>query len=202
MFTGIIRDVGRIAAINRKEGEDPVFTIETALDTAKWDIGASICCSGVCLTVIAKDTGRFDVQLSPETMERTTASAWQVGTPVNLEESLKMGDELGGHLVSGHVDGMGRVEKVMPDGGSHRFIFSVPVELAPFIAQKGSVAINGVSLTVNAVDNVRFSINIIPHTWDVTTFGQLKAGDAVNVEVDLFARYIARQLDMRQISEK
>ncbi len=197
MFTGIIRALGRLDTVTETDGQDMVITISTELPVKDWKIGDSIACSGVCLTVIEKEGNAFKVQVSRETQERTTIPEWKQGQTINLEESLRMGDDLGGHLVTGHVDGVGKVDSIVPDGSSHRVIFSVPQNLAPFVAQKGSVAIDGVSLTVNAVDGNRFSVNIIPHTWEVTTFGRLKPGSVVNVEVDLFARYIARQLEFR-----
>lgn len=197
MFTGIIRALGRLDTVTETDGQDMVITISTELPVKDWKIGDSIACSGVCLTVIEKEGNAFKVQVSRETQERTTIPEWKQGQTINLEESLRMGDDLGGHLVTGHVDGVGKVDSIVPDGSSHRVIFSVPQNLAPFVAQKGSVAIDGVSLTVNAVDGNRFSVNIIPHTWEVTTFGRLKPGSPVNVEVDLFARYIARQLEFR-----
>lgn len=197
MFTGIIRALGRLDTVTETDGQDMVISISTELPVQNWKIGDSIACSGVCLTVIEKSGNVFKVQVSRETQERTTIPEWKQGQTINLEESLRMGDDLGGHLVTGHVDGVGKVESIVPDGSSHRVIFSVPQALAPFVAQKGSVAIDGISLTVNAVDANRFSVNIIPHTWDVTTFGGLKPGSMVNVEVDLFARYIARQLEFR-----
>ncbi len=195
MFTGIVTDVGRVAAI-AKAG-DTRFTIETAYDTATIEIGASIACSGACHTVVDKGPGWFAVTSSAETLSRTTLGGWRVGTRVNLERSLRLGDELGGHLVSGHVDGTARVLDSRPEGDSVRFAFEAPPELARFIAPKGSVALDGVSLTPNEVDGARFGVNVIAHTRAVTTFGTLAPGDAVNLEIDVLARYVARMAEGR-----
>ncbi len=195
MFTGIITDVGRVRAVERQG--DTRFTVETAFDMETVPIGASIANNGVCLTVVEKgffETGLswFAVQASAETLSKTTLGGWAEGTRVNLERALKVGDELGGHIVSGHVDGVATVADVRPDGESKRYTFEVPAGLAKYIASKGSVALDGVSLTVNEVDGARFGVNIIPHTQDATTFGGLKAGDRVNLEIDMLARYVAR----------
>ena len=190
MFTGIITHLGRVAAIER-DG-DTRFTIATDLDMASVPLGASIANSGVCLTVVAREPGWFAVQASHETLACTTLGGWQVGTPVNLERSLRLGDELGGHLVFGHVDGVARVTAITPVGDSRRFEFEAPAELARLIAVKGSVALDGVSLTVNEVSGARFSINIIPHTQQCTTFGTMTPNQPVNLEVDMLARYVAR----------
>ena len=190
MFTGIITDVGRVRSIERSG--DTRFTIETVFDMETVPIGASIANNGVCLTVVDKGPGWFAVQASGETLSKTTLGGWAEGTRVNLERALKMGDELGGHIVSGHVDGVARVVEVRPDGESVRLTFEAPADLEKFVAPKGSVALDGVSLTVNEVDGARFGVNIIPHTQVATTFGQLKPGDAVNMEIDMLARYVAR----------
>ncbi|MCW2237152.1 riboflavin synthase [Azospirillum canadense] len=190
MFTGIITDVGRVRAVERQG--DTRFTVETAFDMETVPIGASIANNGVCLTVVEKGPGWFAVQASAETLSKTTLGGWAEGTRVNLERALKVGDELGGHIVSGHVDGVATVADVRADGESKRFTFEVPAELAKYIASKGSVALDGVSLTVNEVNGARFGVNIIPHTQDATTFGGLKAGDRVNLEIDMLARYVAR----------
>ncbi len=190
MFTGIITDVGRVRAVERQG--DTRFTVETAFDMETVPIGASIANNGVCLTVVEKGPGWFAVQASAETLSKTTLGGWQEGTRVNLERALKVGDELGGHIVSGHVDGVASVVDVRPDGESKRFTFEAPANLAKYVASKGSVALDGVSLTVNEVDGARFGVNIIPHTQDATTFGALKAGDRVNLEIDMLARYVAR----------
>jgi riboflavin synthase len=191
MFTGIITDVGRVRSI-RQTNRDRRFEIETAYDLDGVEIGASISHAGCCLTVVEKGDGWFAVEVSAETLSMTTLGNWIQGDPINLERAAKLGDELGGHLVSGHVDGVGEVLSVTPEGGSHRFRFRVPAPLHRFIAPKGSIAVDGVSLTVNEVDADVFGVNIIPHTWEVTTLGQLKAGSRVNLEIDVLARYVAR----------
>jgi len=195
MFTGIVTDVGRVRHIEKLG--DTHFVISTALDLANVPMGASIACSGVCLTVVDKGTGKdnwFAVTASGETLSKTTLGAWKVGDPVNLERPMRVGDEFGGHIVSGHVDGVAEVKLAAPEGESTRMMFEVPVALAKFIAPKGSVALDGVSLTVNEVDGTRFGVNIIPHTFKVTTFGKVKPGSKVNLEIDLLARYVARTL--------
>jgi riboflavin synthase len=191
MFTGIITDVGRIRAVKDTD-RDRRFEVESAYDMAGVDIGASICHSGCCLTVVEKGDGWFAVEVSGESLSLTTLSGWKVGTAVNLERATRMGDELGGHIVSGHVDGMGEVVSVAPEGGSHRVSVRAPAPLHRFIAPKGSIAIEGVSLTVNEVEGEVFGVNIIPHTWDVTTLGRLQPGSRVNLEIDVLARYVAR----------
>jgi riboflavin synthase len=191
MFTGIITDVGRVRSI-RETDRDRRFEIETAYDLAGLDIGASVSHAGCCLTVVEKGEGWFAVEVSGETLSLTTLGDWAQGDPVNLERAARLGDELGGHIVSGHVDGVGEVISVTPEGGSHRFRIRAPAPLHRFIAPKGSIAIEGVSLTVNAVEDDVFGVNIIPHTWDVTTLGRLKAGSRVNLEIDVLARYVAR----------
>jgi riboflavin synthase len=192
MFTGIITDVGRVRQLRR--GELLELTIATTFDTAAITIGASIACSGACLTVVAVEPGAFAVQASVETLACTTIAEWEEGTPVNLEKPLRLGDELGGHLVLGHVDGTARIVERRPEAESVRFVFEAPEELAPFIAPKGSVALDGISLTVNEVAQNRFGVNIIPHTLACTNFGALQAGQRMNLEVDLIARYVARLL--------
>lgn len=194
MFTGIITDIGKIRALEQRG--DLRATIQTNYITADIDLGASIACSGVCLTVIQKGTDWFTVDISAETLRCSNAGAWTLGTHLNLERALKVGDELGGHIVSGHVDGVGKVIAIEPAGGSHAVWFAAPPELAPYIAPKGSVTLNGVSLTVNEVvdvtDGVHFTINIIPHTWQHTSFGTAAVGDAINIEIDVLARYLSR----------
>ena len=190
MFTGIITDIGRVRSI--KPRGDTRFEIETAYDTATIEIGASIACSGACLTVVDKGDDWFAVDVSAETLARTNLGAWKQGTPINLERSLRLGDELGGHIVLGHVDGVGSLASVAPEGDSLRFRFEVPPDLRSFVAQKGSITVNGVSLTVNEVDGASFGVNIIPHTQQMTTFGKMAAGDRINLEVDVLARYVAR----------
>lgn len=199
MFTGLITDVGRVAAVEQRG--DTRLTIETRFDMDTVELGASIACNGVCLTVVEKGPGRFAVDVSGETLSKTTVGNWAVGTPVNLERSLRFGDELGGHLVYGHVDGVLEVLGVKPEGDSHRWTFRAPEHLARFIAPKGSVALDGVSLTVNEVEGAVFGVNIIPHTAEKTSFGTLKPGDRMNLEVDMLARYVERMLGAR-ISEK
>ncbi|HEY0301336.1 MAG TPA: riboflavin synthase [Rhizomicrobium sp.] len=193
MFTGIVTDVGRVRHIEKRG--DTHVVISTNYDLSNVEMGASIACSGVCLTVVDKGAGKdawFAVTVSGETLSRTTLGSWKVGDPVNLERPMRVGDEFGGHIVSGHVDGVAEVRLVVPEGESARFTFEVPVALSRFIASKGSVALDGVSLTVNEVDGTRFGVNIIPHTQKVTTFGKLKPGSKANLEVDLMARYVAR----------
>ncbi|MAF47898.1 MAG: riboflavin synthase [Rhodospirillales bacterium] len=193
MFTGIITDVGAVRAV--VPGGVTRYEIETAYDLASIAIGASIACSGACHTVVEKGAGWFAVESSAETLSKTTLGNWQVGTPVNLERPLKASDELGGHMVSGHVDGVGEVMSIEADGDSKRFSFAAPAGMMRFIAPKGSVAVDGVSLTVNEVEGDRFGVNIIPHTEANTTFGRLQPGDPVNLEIDLVARYVARLLE-------
>jgi riboflavin synthase len=192
MFTGIVTDVGRVLRLRRGELLD--LTIATAFDTSAIALGASIACSGACLTVVALDPGAFTVQASLETLTRTTLGEWKEGTPVNLEKSLRLGDELGGHLVLGHIDGTAQIVERRPEAESVRFVFEAPGELAPFIAPKGSVALDGVSLTINEVAQNRFGVNIIPHTLACTNFGGLQVGQRMNLEIDLIARYVARLL--------
>ena len=192
MFTGIITDIGRVRRLRRGELLD--LKIATAFDTSAIPLGASIACSGACLTVVAVEPGAFAVQASVETLARTTLGEWEEGTLVNLEKSLRLGDELGGHLVLGHVDGMARIVERRSEAESVRFVFEAPEELALFIAPKGSVALDGVSLTVNEVAQNRFGVNIIPHTLACTTFGSVRAGQRMNLEIDLIARYVARLL--------
>lgn len=192
MFTGIITDLGQVRRLRRSELLD--LTIATSFDTSAIPIGASIACSGACLTVVAVEPGAFSAQASAETLARTTLGAWEEGTPVNLEKSLRVGDELGGHLVVGHVDGLARIVERHPEAESVRFVFEAPEELALFIAPKGSVALDGVSLTVNEVSGNRFSVNIIPHTLSCTNFAEAHPGQQMNLEIDLIARYVARLL--------
>ena len=191
MFTGIVTDVGRVRAV-RDTNRDRRFEIETKFDLSAVDIGASISHAGCCLTVVEKDDGWFAVEVSGETLSLTTLADWQEGRPVNLERAAKVGDELGGHIVSGHVDGIGEVISIESEGGSHRVQVRVPRPLHRYIAPKGSITIEGVSLTVNEVEDDVFGVNLIPHTWDVTTLGTLKVGSRVNLEIDMLARYLAR----------
>src|SRR5688500_4029494 len=203
MFTGIITDVGRIDAV--EERGDLRLRIGCGYDMATVDLGASIACSGVCLTVVDKGAGWFAVDVAAETRSRTAAGMWAEGTRLNLERPLRVGDELGGHIVTGHVDGVGEVVSVAAEGDSTRVTIEAGAELAPYIVEKGSLAIDGVSLTVNEAETlpggfVRFGINVIPHTARQTTFDQVAAGRAVNIEIDIFARYIGRILNQRSIS--
>ena len=191
MFTGIVTDVGRVRSIKETE-RDRRFEIATAFDLSGVELGASISHAGCCLTVVDKGEGWFAVEVSGETLSKSTLGRWGEGTPVNLERAARLGDELGGHIVSGHVDGVGEVLSVEPEGGSRRIRIRVPAPLHRYIAPKGSIAVEGVSLTVNEVEGDIFGVNIIPHTWEVTTLGALAAGDHVNLEIDMLARYLAR----------
>jgi riboflavin synthase len=193
MFTGIVTDIGTIDRVERRG--DTRVVVATAYDTATVDLGASIACSGVCLTVVDKGPAWFAVDVSGETIART-ADQWHQGRRLNLERAMKLGDELGGHIVTGHVDGVATVTGIAADGDSLRIGFAAPAALAPFLAPKGSVTIDGVSLTVNEVedtaDGTAFAINLIPHTQAVTTLGGLRQGQSVNVEIDVLARYLQR----------
>jgi riboflavin synthase len=196
MFTGIVTDVGKILTVTPGGAAgDRRFVVQTKHDLASVPIGASIAHSGCCLTVIEKGSDWFAVEASGETLDKTHLGDWKEGTRLNLELSLKLGDELGGHLVYGHVDGIGTIVSMMPEGGSVRFVFEAPPELARFVASKGSVAVDGISLTVNEVDGNRFGVNVISHTQAVTTLGTAKVGQRVNLEVDMLARYVARLLE-------
>lgn len=192
MFTGIVTDIGTVRAVETRG--DTRARIACNYDMAGVDIGASIACEGVCLTVVGKGEDWFDVDISAETLAVTAIgeNGWPVGERLNLERALRVGDELGGHIVSGHVDGTAVIEAMEPEGDSLRITFRAPDHLARFIAPKGSVALNGTSLTVNEVDGSRFGVNLIPHTQAVTTWGEAKVGDSVNLEVDTMARYVAR----------
>jgi riboflavin synthase len=193
MFTGIITDVGKVRSVEKRG--DTHFVIATTYDVGSIDIGASIACSGVCLTVTGKGHGGdrwFAVSASGETVSKTTIGRWKEGQSINLERPLRLGDELGGHIVAGHVDGVAEVTSVASEGESRRISFAAPKELLRFIAPKGSIALDGVSLTVNEVERDGFGVNIIPHTLKVTTFGAARKGSKVNLEVDLLARYVAR----------
>ena len=192
MFTGIITDLGRVRAI--AFGPTTRLEIATAYDTATVAMGASVACNGCCLSVVEKGAGWFAFECSRETLDKTNIGDWKVGTLVNLERALKVGDELGGHLVSGHVDGVGKILSITPDGGSLRITVEAPMAMARSIAPKGSIVLDGISLTVNEVEGNRFGINIIPITQEVTNLGRAKAGDRVNLEIDLIARYVARLL--------
>jgi len=195
MFTGIITDLGKVKAILKRG--DTRFQISTSYDTKSIDIGASISCSGTCLTVVDKGKNWFAVEVSNETLTKTTLGLWVKGTQVNLERSMTLGDEFGGHIVTGHIDGVGVIKSIESDGDSLRFEFITPSDLSSFIAQKGSVTVNGVSLTVNTIIENIFTTNIIPHTKNVTTFKTAKVNDSVNLEIDLLSRYVARLLERK-----
>lgn len=200
MFTGLVTDVGEVMSIDGGR-----FAIRTAMSGPIVTLGASISCDGVCLTVTGfrPDTDRggegtvFKVDVSNETLSKTTLGTWRPGQRINLEPALQVSDRLGGHVVSGHVDGLARIVSVTPDGESRRFVFAAPEHLAMYIAPKGSVALDGTSLTVNEVAGNRFGVNLIPHSLTVTTWGAKSAGDNVNLEVDVFARYVARLMEFR-----
>lgn len=194
MFTGIVTDMGEIRDLT--QAGDLTARIGTRYDTGGIDIGASIACDGVCLTVVTLGPDWFDVQISAETLSKTNLGGWAAGQRINLERALKVGDELGGHIVSGHVDGLAEVVSVTDEGDSTRVQLRAPEALAKFIAPKGSVALNGTSLTVNEVQGAVFGINFIPHTKEVTTWGRVAVGDRVNLEVDTMARYVARLAEM------
>ncbi len=196
MFTGIITDVGTVRSIV-KTG-DTRIEITTRFDTGSIDIGASICCSGACMTVVEKRDDWFAVEASAETLSKTVLGTWAEGTRVNLERALKAGDEMGGHVVSGHVDGTAEITGLENEGDSLRVSFKIVDELKCFIAPKGSVTLNGVSLTVNEVDDDTFGVNLIAHTQVGTTLGNLSLGDVVNVEIDMLARYVARLLEIER----
>ncbi|MEM8776819.1 MAG: riboflavin synthase [Pseudomonadota bacterium] len=194
MFTGIITDIGEIRGLEQRG--DLRARVSTSYDMGNVDMGASIACDGVCLTVVGKGEDWFDVDVSAETVSKTNLGTWTEGRSVNLERALKVGDELGGHIVSGHVDGLADVIEVHDEGDSTRVTLRAPKELARFIAPKGSVALNGTSLTVNEVDGCDFGINFIPHTKEMTTWGRTVVGDQVNLEIDTLARYVSRLAEM------
>ena len=200
MFTGIITDKGRIESV--EERGDLRVRISCGYDMAGVDLGASIACSGVCLTVVDKGPGWFAVDVSAETRSRTAPGMWAQGKPLNLERALKVGDELGGHIVTGHVDGVGEIAALDPEGDSVRIGVVADRALAAYVAAKGSIALDGVSLTVNQVEplpdgGVAFGVNIIPHTAAATNFGTLAAGDRINIEIDILARYLGRMMEVR-----
>ena len=198
MFTGIITAIGTIASIE-KDG-DWTIHIKTPWRCEEIALGASIACSGVCLTVIDRKDDWFSVAVSEESLSRTTIGHWTDGTRINLERALSIGDELGGHIVSGHVDGLARLVSVTPSGDSHALVFEVPEALAGFVAEKGSAALDGISLTVNQVDHCQFGVNIIEHSWDHTTLADRVVGDVVNFEIDMLARYVARLLEVKGVA--
>ena len=193
MFTGLITDIGTVQQLDHRG--DLRARIGTGFDMAGVDMGASIACDGVCLTVVDKGADWFDVDISAETLSKTTLGAWTDGQRINLERSLRLGDELGGHIVSGHVDGVAEIIALRDEGDSTRITFEAPEALARFIAPKGSVALDGTSLTVNEVEGCTFGVNLIPHTQEVTTWGAAQVGQKVNLEIDTLARYVARLKD-------
>jgi riboflavin synthase len=193
MFTGIVTDLGEVRHVEKRG--DTHIVVGTHYDLGGIDLGASVACAGICMTVVDKGSMQdrwFAVTASGETVSRTTAGSWTVGTPVNLERPVRVGEELGGHIVIGHIDGTAELVRHAPEGESVRMTFTAPAELAPFIAPKGSIALDGVSLTVNEVEGATFGVNIIPHTLKVTSFGRLREGARVNLEIDLLARYVQR----------
>jgi riboflavin synthase len=197
MFTGLIADVGHVQAAN-----GGVFQISTAFAPEKIGMGASMCCDGVCLTATAITPHAagsvFTVDVSNETLSKTTLGTWAAGRPINIEPALAVSDRLGGHVVSGHVDGVATIIAITPDGDSRRFLIEAPAHLAPYIAPKGSICLDGTSLTVNEVAGGRFGVNLIPHTLTVTTWGRMTVGQSLNLEVDVFARYVARLMEFRR----
>ena len=199
MFTGIVTDIGKIIELEKRG--DLRARVETNYDMSTVAIGASIACDGICLTVIKTGSNWFDVEISAESVEKTHLkfNAWEIGASVNLERALRVGDELGGHIVSGHVDGVVEIVDMKDEGDSTRFVFLAPSDLQKFIAPKGSVALNGTSLTVNEVHSSKFGVNVIPHTKEVTTWGSSKIGDFLNLEIDTLARYVAR---LKEVNEE
>ena len=199
MFTGIVTDIGRIIELEKRG--DLRARVETNYDMSTVAIGASIACDGICLTVIKTGSNWFDVEISAESVEKTHLkfNTWVIGASVNLERALRVGDELGGHIVSGHVDGVVEIVDMKDEGDSTRFVFLAPSDLQKFIAPKGSVALNGTSLTVNEVHSSKFGVNVIPHTKEVTTWGSSKIGDFLNLEIDTLARYVAR---LKEVNEE
>lgn len=198
MFTGIVADIGRVQAVSPSAAGSRL-RIKTAFDTSDIADGASIACNGACLTVIETGPDWFEAQASRETLACTTLGDWSVDRPINLERALRLGDELGGHLVLGHVDGVGRLDKIEALGDSHRIAIAAPAEFAQFIAVKGSITIDGVSLTVNEVEDTNFSVTIVPFTWSHTALSALSVGYGLNLEVDVLARYTSRLLERRPI---
>ena len=199
MFTGIVTDIGKIIELEKRG--DLRARVEANYDMSTVAIGASIACDGICLTVIKTGSNWFDVEISAESVEKTHLkfNTWVIGASVNLERALRVGDELGGHIVSGHVDGVVEIVDMKDEGDSTRFVFLAPSNLQKFIAPKGSVALNGTSLTVNEVHSSKFGVNVIPHTKEVTTWGSSKIGDFLNLEIDTLARYVAR---LKEVNEE
>jgi len=195
MFTGLIQDVGIVRNIDKSLG-DWRIEIEVSFDVTKVQVGASICCSGCCLTVVDKSKNSLLFDVSQETLSKTVIGSWRVMTRINIEPSLKLGDEMGGHIVSGHVDVVTNIISIIPEGDSRKIRIAVPSGYVGYVAQKGSIAIDGVSLTVNDVGDDYFEVNIIPHTWEHTTLSDRKDGDNINIEIDMLARYVARMLEI------
>ena len=193
MFTGIVTDTGTIISVD--DSRDRILRVSCNWSCNEIAIGASIAHSGICLTVISREAQSYEVAASAETVSLTTLGQWREGKVINLERALRIGDELGGHMVSGHVDGLAAVKSIVPVGDSHEVWFEVPAELAGFIAQKGSITLDGVSLTVNEVEDRNFAVNVIKHTWQMTTLGHITVGEKLNLEIDMLARYVARLKD-------
>ena len=193
MFTGLIQDIGTVVDV-QAQGPGRRIVFETKIDIRKMSLGASVSCAGVCLTIVDKTLNGFAVDVSAETLAVTNLGDWAVGSRVNLEPSLHLGDEIGGHFVFGHVDGLAIIKDIKKEGDHFRLKIEVPKNLAPFIASKGSVSLDGISLTVNEVEGAVFGVNIIPHTWAHTTLGLKQPGDKLNIEIDMLARYVARML--------
>tara|TARA_R110001592_G_scaffold79054_1_gene236707 strand:- start:37834 stop:38427 length:594 start_codon:yes stop_codon:yes gene_type:complete len=196
MFTGLVQNIGVIRSVDTQAGDQRI-EVEVSHDVTSVQMGASVCCSGCCLTVVGKSKSSLFFDVSAETLRNTIIGSWGVMTRINLEPSLKMGDEMGGHIVSGHVDTVSHIMAITPEGDSRQIRIAIPQGYAGLIASKGSITIDGVSLTVNAVTNEYFDVNIIAHTWDNTTLGDRKAGDDINIEIDMLARYVARMLEQR-----
>jgi riboflavin synthase len=193
MFTGLIQDIGTVTSVQHN-GPAKRIVIETNIDVKRMSLGASVACSGCCLTVVEKNKNSFAADVSAETLSKTVIGSWVAGTRVNIEPSLQLGDELGGHFVFGHVDGLATIESITPEGDNRRIKIRAPQELAAYIASKGSVSLDGVSLTVNEVEGAVFGVNIIPHTLEHTTLGDRKPGNKLNIEIDMLARYVARMI--------
>lgn len=198
MFTGLVQDIGVIRSIDKSSGGWRI-EIETALPIEQFEIGASVCCSGCCLSVVEKSTNTLSFDVSSESLDKTVIGSWKQGSRVNLEPSLKLGDELGGHIVSGHVDVVTEISSIKQDGDSYRLKVNIPNQYGQYIAAKGSITLDGISLTVNEVEESHFGVNIIPHTWQHTTLSSRKEGDQINLEIDMLARYVARMLEQRDV---
>ncbi len=197
MFTGLVQDIGVIKSIDKSSG-DWRIEVDVSLNVTSVQIGASVACSGCCLTVVDKSNSSLFFDVSEESLSKTIIGSWSVTTRINIEPSLKLGDEMGGHIVSGHVDCVSKIIAIEPEGDSHRIKIAIPEGFEQYFASKGSVTIDGVSLTVNEVEGDCFGVNIIPHTWEHTTLGDRQAGDQINIEIDMLARYVARMLALRE----